>query len=324
MKDIIAVDIGGTNSRFAHFRVADTGELSCIHGFWLKTHGASSLGELMEQARERHPVARDKRWDAMVLAVPGAVKEKTYAKLANVPWAVDISGLRDRAPDTRIFLINDFVAQAFACPVKEYLQTRTIRAGRAQDGANIAIIGAGTGLGHCALALTEQGTFLPLPSEAGHAAFPFYGKVETDYRDFLLERTGVPYPFGDLVVSGPGLACLHSFLTGHDLTPAEVIAEIDPGSPTTSYFARFYGRAARTYTLTVLALGGLYIAGGVAMKNPFLVDNEHFIREFSDSRHFGPMLQAIPLTLILSEDSGLWGAAYYAAIKLMETVRNRE
>ena len=316
MKNIIAVDVGGTNSRFAHFRIADTGELSCIDGFRLKTHSASSLEDLMDKARERGSFARDIRWDAMVLAVPGAVKEKTYAKLANVPWAVDVSVLRDRSPGTRIFLINDFVAQAFSCPVEHCLQTRTIRKGKAEEGANIAIIGAGTGLGHCALALTDEGAFLPLPSEAGHAAFPFYGRIETDYRDYLLDRTGTGYPFGDIVVSGPGLAHLHSFLTGRDLNPAEVAQEISPDSQTTVLFARFYARAARNYALTLLALGGLYIAGGVAMKNPFLVDNDHFREEFSNSPHYGPVLDNIPITLILSEDSGLWGAANYGAINL--------
>jgi glucokinase len=142
--------------------------------------------------------------------------------------------------------------------------------------------------------------------------------VETEYRDYLLEKTGAEYPFGDLVVSGPGLTHLHSFLTGRHLAPADVVADISPGSETTELFARFYGRAARNYALTVVARGGVYIAGGVAMRNPFLVDNEHFRREFSDSRHYGALLGNIPVTLILSEDSGLWGAANYAAASLQE------
>jgi glucokinase len=316
MINIIAVDIGGTNSRFAHFRVSNFGELEYVNGFWLMTHSALSLDDLMEKALKKDELPAQTGWDAMVLAVPRPVKEETYASLANVPWAVDVSGLRARMPGTTILVINDFVAQAFACLIKEKVENLTIRAGTPETGANIAIIGAGTGLGHCALAMTSRGTFLPLPSEAGHVAFPFYGKVETEYRDYLLQKTGAGYPFGDLVVSGPGLAHLHSFFTGRALTPAEVVAEIGPDSPTTSFFARFYGRVARNYTLTVLALGGLYIAGGVAMKNRSLVDNEHFIREFNDSPHYGHILEKIPLTLILSEHNGLWGAAQYGIMKL--------
>ncbi len=315
MKNVMAVDIGGTNSRFAHFGITGTGELTLIDRLRVDTNSASSLEDLMEKAQAAEPLKRIIEWDSIVLAVPGAVKDGTYAELANVPWGVDASGLRKRAPATKIFLINDFVAQAFACPIIRHLETRTIRAG-VKESANIGIIGAGTGLGHCSLALTDQGALLPLPSEAGHAAFPFYGKTETDYRDYLLERTKAPYPFGDIVVSGSGLAHLHAFLTGRVLTPADVAAEIGPESQTTVLFARFYARAARNYALTVLALGGLFIAGGVAMKNPFLVDNNHFINEFVDSPHYGPVLEKIPLTLMLSEDSGLWGAAYYGALSL--------
>jgi len=170
-------------------------------------------------------------------------------------------------------------------------------------------------LGHCALVATDGGDFLPLPSEAGHAAFPFYGKTETAYRDFLMERTGAEYPYGDIVVSGPGLTNLHAFLTGREMPPKDIVAEIAPESETTVLFARFYARACRNYALTVLALGGLFIAGGVAMKNPFLVVNDHFRKEFGESRHYGPMLRQIPVSLIASEDSGLWGAANYGMMK---------
>lgn len=316
MKNVIAVDIGGTNSRFGHFRISDEGRLSYVDGLRLKTHSASSLDDLMEMARNKGPIGANTQWDAVVLAVPGAVKDNTYAKLANVPWAVDVSGLRVRAAGARIFLINDFVAQAFACPLMSRLNTQIVQNGEPQAAANVAVIGAGTGLGHCALAPAGGDSFVPLPSEAGHAAFAFYGKTETAYRDYLLERTGAEYPYGDIVVSGPGLTHLHAFLTGRDLDPVDVIGEITPEAETAVLFARFYARACRNYALTVLSLGGLFIAGGVAMKNPFLVVNDHFRQEFTDSAHYGTMLAKIPVTLILSEDSGLWGAANYGAINL--------
>jgi len=236
MKNVIAVDIGGTNSRFGHFRISDEGRLSYVDGLRLKTHSASSLDDLMEMARNEGPIAADTQWDVVVLAVPGAVKDNTYAKLANVPWAVDVSGLRTRATGARIFLINDFVAQAFACPLTSRLNTQIVQNGEPQAAANVAVVGAGTGLGHCALAPTGGGAFLPLPSEAGHATFAFYGKTETAYRDYLLERTGAEYPYGDIVVSGPGLTHLHAFLTGRDLDPADVIGEITPKAETTVLF----------------------------------------------------------------------------------------
>lgn len=316
MKDIIAVDVGGTNSRFTHFRLDEKGNLSCVAGVRLKTGDSASLDELIEKARNAGFVAASLRWDAVVLAVPGAVKEGACAKLANVPWAVDVSGLRQRLPGTKVFLINDFVAQAYACPLERHLNKETIQAGVAENGAAMAVIGAGTGLGHCALARTGRDAFLALPSEAGHAAFPFYGKTEVAYQDYLLERTGAAYPYGDLVVSGPGLSHLHAWLTGEDLPPDRIASRITPDSETTVFFARFYGRACRNYALTVLPMGGLYVTGGVAMKNPFLVVNDHFRQEFIDSPHYRTILEKIPVSLILSEDIGLWGAANFAALNL--------
>jgi glucokinase len=315
MKNIIAVDIGGTNSRFAHFTIDDDGALSCRGTVKLKTASTSSLDDLIDRALRAGPIPAGADWDTAVFAVPGAVRENTRASLANVPWKVDVSGLRARLIRTRIFLINDFVAQAFACPLAEKLETQEVKAGVPEPRAVMAVVGAGTGLGHCALVATDGGGFLPLPSEAGHTAFPFYGKTETAYRDFLMAKTGAEYPYGDIVVSGPGLTHLHTFLTGREMAPKDIVAEISPESETTILFARFYARACRNYALTVLALGGLFVAGGVAMKNPFLVANDHFRKEFTESGHYGPMLGQIPVSLIVSEDSGLWGAAHYGMIK---------
>jgi len=315
MKNIIAVDIGGTNSRFAHFTIDDDGALSCVARLKLETASASSLDDLIDKALAPGPIPAVADWDTVVLAVPGAVKENTRASLANVPWDVDVSGLRAHLGGTGIFLINDFVAQAFACPLAKRLEMETVQDGVADLRAAMAVVGAGTGLGHCALLAADGGDFLALPSEAGHAAFPFYGKTETAYRDFLMERTGAEYPYGDIVVSGPGLTHLHAFLTGRELPPKDIVAGITPESETTILFARFYARACRNYALTVLALGGLFIAGGVAMKNPFLVVNAHFRKEFTESGHYGPMLKQIPVSLMASEDSGLWGAANYGMTK---------
>ena len=96
MKNIIAVDIGGTNSRFAHFTVEDSGSLSCVDRVELKTANASSLDDLIDRALGLKSIPAGVSWDIVVLAVPGAVKENTCASLANVSWDVDVSGLRAR------------------------------------------------------------------------------------------------------------------------------------------------------------------------------------------------------------------------------------
>ena len=85
-----------------------------------------------------------------------------------------------------------------------------------------------------------------------------------------------------------------------------------PDSPTTAWFARFYGRAVRDYVLTVVAAGGVYLSGGVAAKNPLLVRHPEFAREFWASPTYGDFLRTVAVRLVRDEDVGLYGAAAMA------------
>ncbi|MDF1614856.1 glucokinase [Desulfurivibrio dismutans] len=162
------------------------------------------------------------------------------------------------------------------------------------------------------------GQALPLviPSEGGHADFPFAGGRERDYLEFLLKQRGEERISGNTVVSGRGLSYLHHFLTGQKLEPAAVTATFTPESETLAWAARFYARVCRNYALETLATGGLFIAGGVAAKNPQLLTHPAFAREFQHSPTMDGLLQTIPVHLINAENSGLWGAAIKARLLL--------
>lgn len=110
----------------------------------------------------------------------------------------------------------------------------------------MAVLGAGTGLGSGWLVPQADGGRLrwsPLPSESGHQAFAFLGREEEDFAVFARERLGRSLLRPDDVVTGRGLAVLHHFLTGRDLTPAAAAAEGLVGDqPTLRWYARFLGR----------------------------------------------------------------------------------
>jgi len=58
----------------------------------------------------------------------------------------------------------------------------------------------------------------------------------------------------------------------------------------------------------------MFISGGVAMKNPFLIDNDAFISEFLQGYDTAKnVLAHISVSLMQDERIGLFGAAYYAA-----------
>jgi glucokinase len=284
MKNILAADIGGTNSRFAYFRVDTNRNLSFVESKWLKTRNSESFSDLLNQLSSSDFTLPLDEADAAVFAVAGPVEQGTYSKPPNIRWEIDMSS-----------------------PVIESAQQ--VVPGKIEPTAPLAVVGAGTGLGQAALAPQLSGGYVAIPSEGGHASFPFETQSELVYMDFLLQQIAAPYIRTEVVVSGKGLSLVHQYLTGKRLQPAEVAAELNKECETLNWMARFYGRVCRNYALQILALGGVYIAGGVAAKIPTLVTHQEFMKEFRRSETMGHVLEKIPVLLNTNEESGLWGSA---------------
>ena len=310
MPTILAADIGGTHSRFALFEAAGDA-LEMVDAVWLDTHGAATFPELLAQLWDSPFKARPGEFDASVMAVAGAVEHGVACSvLPNAPWGVD---LRQVDLGTRnACLINDFAAQAYACRTEAAAGAVVLQQGRADDAGTIGVIGAGTGLGYSALLLTPAGWFA-LPSEGGHMAFPFTGPEEAAYEAFNRREAGRHWAEGDSVVTGLGLRLVHKYLTGEDLHPREISGRIGPESETARWYARFYARACRNWAIALMCSGGLYIAGGVAAKNPMLVQVPEFLEEFHNTHVYEEFLRTVPVRLNANEQSGLFGAAFYGA-----------
>jgi len=318
MKHIFAADIGGTNSRFGHFTVDENGCLLLAAATWLKTADADSLRHLLDNlGRSGFPLLPEAA-DIVVFAVAGPVEDGIRSRPPFIAWDIDLSALPETADLTKCLLINDFVAQAFACCSEAGERAEVILPGRAVAGAPIAVIGAGTGLGKSLLLDNGRGGHRAVPSEGGHANFPFVMEREYAYQAFLQREHHEQYVTGNTVVSGKGLTYLHLFLTGRKKHPAEVAQEFSLYPETLAWAAKFYGRACRNYVLETLALGGLYVAGGLAAKTPELLKHPAFENEFRSSDTMAFLLAAVPVSLIIDENSGLWGAAVLARQTLRE------
>jgi len=312
---IFTADIGGTHSRFAVFDQDDAGCLSLRKSCWLPTASHESFTALLSQVAKSDLAEWFNQITTSVIAVPGPVHNGKAPTLPNVSWSVDVSELQQCFPKVltkNIYLINDFVAQAMACQTSAMDDAICVQHGKANPLGVISLIGAGTGLGFCSLVIKNENSVIALPSEAGHQSFSFQGHDERRYETFLRESTGLTMIDGNTVVSGRGLALLHKFVTGQDFSPQEVSATLTPACEVTHLFAKYYGRAARNYALAVLPTGGLYVSGGVAAKNRFLVDHDEFRMEFSASEAHHQLLKSIPVFLNVNEEIAIWGAARYA------------
>ena len=314
MQRIFAADIGGTNARFALFTEHE-GNLALKVSVWEKSadlHTAEDVLHAMQRQLQT-PLAKG---DALVIALAGPTCG-LQGKLTNGPLHLDLSGVEQRLGLLSCQLVNDFTAQAFAMLTPAGTGAKPVR-GRALSTAEPpltkAILGAGTGLGAASLvccgAAAGNGHWLALPSEAGHAAFAFAGAEEHAYQAFLARELGCEFPTVENVLCGEGLSVLHYYLTGQFFYPPAVGEHaLSADTPTLQWYARFLGRFCRQWILSTLCRGGLWIAGGIAAKNPLCVEHPVFLQELAAGLDVGGVVNATPVLLITDANSGLWGAA---------------
>ena len=279
---------------------------------WLDSNG--SLHDLLDHFQHNAPaeIADLGHYRAVSLGVAGAV-DLGQATLPNIPWDIDLASA-DNIPE--IFLLNDFVAQAHACLDEDLLdQLEPVRPGPGLNPGSIAIIGAGTGLGHAALK-PFAGRRVVIGSQSGHTTFAFHGPEERAIERFLISRTGKKWISNDDVVSGAGAALIHECLSGEPASPAEALTTASSNTQTCAMFSRFYARACRNYCLAMHPVEKLIITGGIAAKNPHLVRSKEFSQEFDDADHYRHLLESIPIYLNTDQDLGIRGAAIHAWLEL--------
>jgi glucokinase len=321
---ILAADIGGTNARFAEVVIDGLSQVRVavpvIFPTW--SEAIVSFDALLEHYARMLPPGSPgiEDYDALAIAIAGAVSGRR-GTLPNIAWDIDLDAAR---PLRNAFLLNDFFAQAHAyLDPAVFDRLRLVRPGSgmgcgmsaAQDPGSIAIVGAGTGLGHAALKSIRRRR-VAIGSESGHCTFAFHGEEERKIEAAMLARSGKPWLSGDDVVTGSGAALLHAALTGDALSPAEALARKDRESATCAWFARFYGRACRNYCLAMYPVEALVITGGIAAKNPHLIESPAFIDEFNDGRAYRQMLERVPIYLNEDQSLGLRGAAIHAWMEL--------
>jgi glucokinase len=318
IKRILSSDIGGTNSRFALFEIAPDGHPALVEIQWLKTTESSSFNNLLTNLKDSGFTFRPDKIDIVVFAVAGPVEGGVRSSPPFIPWDVDISNLEKDFGFKRCMLINDFVAQAYACLSPAGKSSRQILTGQPSTEGAKAVIGAGTGLGKAVLVPDDKGGYIAMPSEGGHANFPFVSIKEFELHNFMKNKLGDGYITANKVVSGKGLSLINWFLSGDKLEPDEVASKLSQYPETLEWVSRFYARVCRNFALETLSTGGLYIAGGVAANTPELVTSNFFADEFRSSDTLAKLLDKIPVFLITDQNSGLMGSAVLGAQKLRE------
>ena len=317
--DLLAADIGGTQSRFFRFSCEDK-EISIKEGIVLSSR-APSFDALLGELFSKWPGGGNmlKGLSLLTFAAAGPVRDGRVF-MTNASFAVDEAEAGRFFPGIECLIINDFEAQAWACCTPVMAQAECLLPGQGggpESGATerfagkepVAVIGAGTGLGAAWLSPGHGHPFVR-PSEAGHRPFPFEGGEERDFAAFLSSRRGGGDVTAEHVLSGPGLALLYEYLGGGFCEPAVFTGESGfAGSECCRWFARFYGRFCRMAALALLPQA-VVLTGGVAGNSPALVRHEAFAGEFLRARGGQKtFLEGVPVWLNAHPQAGLWGAA---------------
>ncbi|MDA8384204.1 MAG: glucokinase [Betaproteobacteria bacterium] len=265
---------------------------------------------------------------AACFAVAGPVSG-TRVKLTNLPWEIDAPALAEGCgiPDVR--LVNDFEAVGHGVDWLGPDDLVSLQAGRGEAHGHRVVLGAGTGLGVCFL-ISNQSAYQVVPTEAGHADFGPVGEPQVGLLRFLQAEFGtVSY---ERVLSGPGLVNIYRYLlslvhekprAGADLLgqpdPAMAIAEgaLNHSSVQAAWaldlFSEIYGAQAGNLALTLMARGGVYIAGGIAPKMLPKLQEGAFMRAFRNKGRFSALMHSFPVQVIRNERVGLIGAGRVAA-----------
>lgn len=309
----LLADIGGTNARFALLQAADIRDeqvLACAAypdivsavEVYLRGVGANEPGRRPQEA---------------AMAIAGPITGDLI-RMTNHPWQFSAAAVRRQLGLQRLMFFNDFTALALSLRHLPAAELETVGKGRAVPNAPIALVGPGTGFGVSGLIPTGE-EWIPLQGEGGHVTLAVTNEREIAMLGKLRQRFS--HVSAERVLSGPGLVNLYDALCEVDgvvpkvLTPAEITRRADEGSCRTCLeavhmFCGLLGTVAGNLVLTLGAVGGLYIGGGVVPHFGRLFAAAHFRDRFEDKGRYAEYLAAVPVYLIRSPLPAFVGLAH--------------
>ena len=322
---IIAGDIGGTKSHLVAYDESGS-KLSVVARHRYATRDFSSFEKLVEEF-SRHAFGPSLKHliKAAGFGVPGTVVDGCL-HAAHVPWVLDSASLAASLRLTRehVVLMNDLVATARGLQKLEPADLLYLNRGIDHPEENIAVIAAGTGLGEAVLYWDGRG-HRAAPSEGGSADFAPRGDREIAFLTFLKKR--LSRVSCEELFSGRGFRPIHEFLapdvrhasfekpageSAQEITHNALTAVCPVCAETLDFWTDAFGAESGNLALRVLAYGGVYLAGGIAVKILPLLQKSTFCQAFADKGQLAPLLANIPIAVVLNEDAPLLGAAHSA------------
>ncbi|EED34926.1 glucokinase [Luminiphilus syltensis NOR5-1B] len=309
-------DIGGTNARFGLF-FDDPNQATDIASYRVADFPTFTgvLHQLMADAERLDHVEGPPA--SVCLAVAGPPHGDTIS-FTNSPWRFSIGMVEACTGAPRVRVINDFAAVARALPALSAEDLEQIGEGHQQPGATQVALGPGTGLGVAALVPGLDGRPSVVHGEGGHVDFAPVTDVEIEIFKRLRAQFGRVSI--ERLLCGDGIVNLYRALCDIHGVAAQKTSAGNIGSAaqqnsdpicaqTLRTFFTLLGSSAGNFALSFGALGGVFIAGGIAPRYVDLLRQSEFRARFLMKGRLADYLSTIPTFLITRPNIGLLGAA---------------
>jgi glucokinase len=323
---LLAGDVGGTKTHLALYRV-DAVNIELLRE---SSYASAAYPGLQVLCRDflgaaPPPIA------AASFGIAGPV-EDGEVHATNLPWHISATELGNELQIPHVLLANDLETTALGAIARPPSELRTVQIGK-KRAAHRAVIAAGTGLGQAYL-FWDGVRYRSAATEGGHVDFAPRTEREAELLRYLLRKfSRVSY---ERLLSGRGLGNIFGFV--RDVLGLPVSPEVqdrlerdDPGAvvgeagvagtcpactEAVEIFLTLYGAQAGNLALTVMALGGVYVGGGIIVRLLPRLTPQNFIAGFCTKGRFSPLLEEIPVHVVLNSKAALLGAAFSGAYQV--------
>ncbi len=305
----LIADIGGTYARFAlessPGEFSRSASLRCAD--YADFHAAvSAYLDGLGGARIEHA--------AIAIANP---VEGDQVRMTNYHWQFSIEEMRQRLGLDTLVVVNDFTALAMAIPCLGPGDLHKIGGGEARRQSVVGVLGSGSGLGVSGL-IPAGDAWISLGSEGGHTSF-----APRDERELAILRFAwrqFDHVSFERLVSGPGLELIYRALADRageaakplsapDITQAALDGRDAVCAEALEVFCALLGTAAANLAVTLGALGGIYIGGGIVPRLGDYFARSPFRSRFEDKGRFSAYVAGIPTYVITAENATFKGAS---------------
>ena len=319
---ILAADIGGTKTDMAIFEIKD-GAPFLTREFRYASRDWPSLVDIVRDFTKSLSLPQ-----RLCISFAGPIRSGK-AHGTNLHWDIDAAAIGKELGIEKTMIVNDLEANCYGLAALTADDLRSIYPGKNDEPGNAAVISPGTGLGEGGL-FWDGRAYHPFATEGGHAHFAARNELDWELFRYLQRKYG--HVSWERVISGPGICMIFSFLRdekgwampeilreefkAHDTAAAISIAATEGCSACAEALRRFIqylAEEAANLALKLKATGGIYIGGGII---PKIWNEEYqaiFNEFFFEVGRLHPLVEEVPVHLILNQKTALWGAGYYGA-----------